>query len=491
LLGLAGDAGAMVTVTAGGEVDVSGVCPPVPAKRVKARRKATKLWAAWDACGDLTKVRLKLRVRAPECGEAIGVLKAKRRKRSRFGALRLPSCNDVAPSAAAIEAAVDAALVGLTDPWGDLDDQRAMVTGVEARLGCSFGWLERRGASAGAGVLGMRPPEFDEYDPATSYCGKGTSRNAIDLTLRGDSNCLNSTCYTHDVCYFERCVQPGCIWTSQSTECDEAMFRRCDDLPGAGGCRGGDGWSATDVAICEIAKGADGLQDAIDQGACNEPPCPEGGCNPDTGMCETTTTSTTTTSSTSTSSVTSTVTVTSTSAPGSTVTSTTIDPLRSLHVSPRFACVKLGEAQQFTAVVDGVPDPTLTWALASGGYGSVDGNGLYTAPPLGFGTSDNIVTAEAAEAPGVSDWANIHVSPCECQWSASIVGPGISWQGAGWYNYFITGAGVINFVFQQDAGPNGEERDGFVTLGLIGEVPEASPTPHRAGFGFVLKNGLR
>jgi len=465
LLGQGGDAGSVVTVTAGGEVDVAGLCPPAPAARLKARRKGTKVKGAWDACGDLERVRLKLRIAAPGCTDARGVLKGKRTKRSRFRATRLAACTETNPTESEIESAVEDAFVGLADPWGDPDDFRTMLTRVEVRLGCSFGWLESRGDPA-ARAAAMKPPYFQSYDPNTTYCGKGTSQDDIDLTMRG-SDCLNETCFVHDVCYYEDCVLGRCSWSTQSDECDRRMFDMCNELPVNGGCRGGDGWSEADVAICTIAKIADAAQDTFPQDDCQEPACGEGeSCNPESGMCETTTTTTTTVTSTTETTATTPTTTTTITTP-TTVTSTTIPPIGGIQVVPPFACIPTGGTQQLEAFVEGVSNPTITWTRAVG-YGQVNANGLYTAPPIG--TTDDVIKAEAAEVPGTYGWANIHAGLCNCQWGASVTGA-TTWNGGGWYNTYFVGPGVINFVFDQDDGPAGEERGGNIAGGVIGDIP--------------------
>jgi hypothetical protein len=73
--------------------------------------------------------------------------------------------------------------------------------------------------------------------------------------------------------------------------------------------------------------------------------------------------------------------------------------LTSIQVAPGSATLQDGQQQQFTATADdqfGNPltnQPPMTWSLASGGQGTINSTGLYTAPSSGSGTDTVQATA--------------------------------------------------------------------------------------------------
>jgi hypothetical protein len=81
------------------------------------------------------------------------------------------------------------------------------------------------------------------------------------------------------------------------------------------------------------------------------------------------------------------------------VTVTVNQSFASVAISPSTAFVEDGAQQQFTAVADDqfgnplVSQPSITWSLASGSKGTIDGTGLYTAPSVGNGTDTVQATA--------------------------------------------------------------------------------------------------
>ncbi len=77
----------------GGQGDLSlDGCGPTAAK-VKAKKTFTTVDARWAACGSLTKVKVAVRVAAPDCSAMSGIRKAKRTPAVRFTATR-SACGD-------------------------------------------------------------------------------------------------------------------------------------------------------------------------------------------------------------------------------------------------------------------------------------------------------------------------------------------------------------------------------------------------------------
>lgn len=102
-----------------------------------------------------------------------------------------------------------------------------------------------------------------------------------------------------------------------------------------------------------------------------------------------------------------TVTATSTSDTSHSANATvTLLPLGSISVSPQTATLSASQTQQFTSVVANA-NPAVTWSVSPSGLGSIDANGLYTAPPCV--TTQQIVTVTAASVanPGATATATI------------------------------------------------------------------------------------
>jgi hypothetical protein len=91
--------------------------------------------------------------------------------------------------------------------------------------------------------------------------------------------------------------------------------------------------------------------------------------------------------------------------PSSTVVSTGPPPLTTVTVTPASATLLRGEKQQFAAQVTGPRDKTVTWSVDAAS-GSVDSNGLYTAPANIDGTTA-VVTATSKATPTVSATAAV------------------------------------------------------------------------------------
>lgn len=91
----------------------------------------------------------------------------------------------------------------------------------------------------------------------------------------------------------------------------------------------------------------------------------------------------------------------------------------SLTISPRSACVEAGATQPFTAEVLGVDDTSVTWAASAG---SIDDQGVFTAPAgLAPGTSVSITATSVADAE-LTDTANVTVGNCICSYDATLSG---------------------------------------------------------------------
>ncbi len=71
----------------GGSATIEDGCDASPV-RVRARRKATKVSARWDACGAASRVKLRASIAAPDCDRMTGTLKAKGARATRFEATR-------------------------------------------------------------------------------------------------------------------------------------------------------------------------------------------------------------------------------------------------------------------------------------------------------------------------------------------------------------------------------------------------------------------
>jgi hypothetical protein len=83
-----------------------------------------------------------------------------------------------------------------------------------------------------------------------------------------------------------------------------------------------------------------------------------------------------------------------------------------VSVAPLSASLGPGQTQQFTATAadasgNPIASPTFTWTVASGGLGTVDATGLYTAPATIAAGATDMVTATLA---GQQAWATVTVA---------------------------------------------------------------------------------
>lgn len=255
-------------------------------------------------------------------------------------------CEDIPEVASEVEAALEQALAGVADPWADLG---LVVERTAAELGCALHEVEP-GEEEGTGIvrqasqvstanpcysLGSLPggactADFhcpgvqlcvsDRcYHPGCNYCGPG-SEESPGAELRvfpfpefnpHVADCLNRTCFQHDACYDEHCVDSDskCYWTSpQGDSCDPAFFQSCGSKCGGMGlcmlsgtqcaipadCPFGEpclfeerDWRSS--RVCEIGERATQLVPLIADASCSDPACAAGQqCVADplwTGMC--------------------------------------------------------------------------------------------------------------------------------------------------------------------------------------------------------------
>jgi hypothetical protein len=92
--------------------------------------------------------------------------------------------------------------------------------------------------------------------------------------------------------------------------------------------------------------------------------------------------------------------------------SVTILPAGTVAVSPAAATVGSGGTQQFQALINGSVSAAVSWSIsnssgATSGIGSIDGNGLYTAPASPPAPNTVVVTATSTADPSQSASANV------------------------------------------------------------------------------------
>lgn len=184
-------------------------------------------------------------------------------------------CSVVGPPAQEIVDAVDAALVGLENPWHEPHQFALFADRTEDGLLCSFDDTDNPGAPASQTPFGCG----DTYCPYVLYCGPGyilPTLVSYQFGVRADA--INHACFQHDQCYRNNCVRctwrflQSCCFSAQSSDiCDSDLFTACDQL------------SLLDVAdkvICLLAEALSLRQTA-------RPHCNLDPCNMD-AMCDTT-----------------------------------------------------------------------------------------------------------------------------------------------------------------------------------------------------------
>jgi hypothetical protein len=133
----------------------------------------------------------------------------------------------------------------------------------------------------------------------------------------------------------------------------------------------------------------------------------------------------------------------------------TVTPPAAVTVSPPGASIPVGGTQQYTATEAGVANPTFNWTVSAqtgctaSSLGSIDNNGLYTAPPLTATLSASpcpvqITASVPGGGPSGSVLANLHVT-ITINNSSSTPNPTTIGAGANWlYTATVNGATVSN-----------------------------------------------
>jgi hypothetical protein len=141
-------------------------------------------------------------------------------------------CTERNPTSAEVDSAVSAALVGLSDPWGDEDQFIVLFDRIQDSLACAFeielpapALAGRSNIVAAAGLCVLN------QCPGIYYCGPGNSSEGWFRALPSGS-CLNNACFNHDKCSFLACVssRPSCYFSpqSRSTGCDDPLSAACE-----------------------------------------------------------------------------------------------------------------------------------------------------------------------------------------------------------------------------------------------------------------------
>jgi hypothetical protein len=170
----------------------------------------------------------------------------------------------------------------------------------------------------------------------------------------------------------------------------------------------------------------------------------------------------------------------------------TVTPPAAVTVSPPGASIPVGGTQQYTAAEAGVANPTFKWTVSAqtgctvSTLGSIDNNGLYTAPPVTATLSASPcpvqITATIPGGPSGSVLANLHVT-IAINNSSSTPNPSTIGAGANWlYTATVNGAAAANQgVSWFASGTAGVCEPGQSPLGLF---PSSVPpyTDPNAGF---------
>lgn len=195
----------------------------------------------------------------------------------------LPSCEESNPAEADIQAAVDTAVVGLNNPWGDPVEFAVMYERTQRSLNCAISIDEMGSASSR-----LNAPDSQHcnttYCPSIQYCG---IKNSSEQTFgtHPASQCLNQACFDHDECYRTGCVLGDgeqCVFSPRSDACDATLSWRCSlcnqiDIPYSNDWR-------NDLIVCDIASALKLIQKAS---ACDNPACDDAGqtCDGLAGVC--------------------------------------------------------------------------------------------------------------------------------------------------------------------------------------------------------------
>lgn len=188
-----------------------------------------------------------------------------------------PPCNELNPSAVALQAAIDAALAAAPNPWADPAAARLFQEVSQDALGCTFDIpAEAALAAVPADLVSLsgEPPQYNQYE---YYCGLDSALAALEMPA---GPCLNLTCFFHDSCYDEHCVGGVCPFSSQTDAvgCDDPLVEiACDPFrPPPEGCLQSDGWwwSLADQYVCMVANTFTAI--LADVESCSGDPCDDG-----------------------------------------------------------------------------------------------------------------------------------------------------------------------------------------------------------------------
>ena len=155
------------------------------------------------------------------------------------------SCNVVSPTDAQTQAAVEAAMVGLVDPWGDTDEFVILWDRIQGNLQCATDLppapilsssaapqasMDASSAAAcGASGCGST------FCPDVGYCGPDNTSNGFTGAVNPGA-CLNRACFEHDKCYGDTCISedPECYFSPQSigTGCEAPFDAACGSCGG-------------------------------------------------------------------------------------------------------------------------------------------------------------------------------------------------------------------------------------------------------------------
>ena len=83
---------------------------------------------------------------------------------------------------------------------------------------------------------------------------------------------------------------------------------------------------------------------------------------------------------------------------------------RSMGVAPFSASLGGGQTQQFSATIINTPTQGVTWSI-NPSVGSIDQNGLYTAPSTVSDTQTVVITATSTDSPSLSACGTVTLNP--------------------------------------------------------------------------------
>ena len=90
------------------------------------------------------------------------------------------------------------------------------------------------------------------YCSNVRYCGRGNSESNPGFPFPANRDCLNRACFEHDRCYEEKCIANDCLWSPQSTACDQPFFASCNSCNPLN--EEGHRPSSFDAITCKIAE---------------------------------------------------------------------------------------------------------------------------------------------------------------------------------------------------------------------------------------------